>query len=186
MPGTRMANAGAMVYSMRMPTSSKPTSVNDSEWPGKRSGVATTSNASGSTWRAAYACARLAVGSGKSYFLLMSAANAVHKPDFAAKRKHFIFSDEHEALRESIRSFAVKELAPHADEWEETTFPDSVFTRMGELGYLGLHYPEEYGGQGGDYATQIVLAEEMSRSHSGGLVMGVAVHTDMANPVLKL
>jgi citronellyl-CoA dehydrogenase len=57
---------------------------------------------------------------------------------------------------------------------------------MGELGYLGLHYPEEYGGQGGDYATQIVLAEEMSRSHSGGLVMGVAVHTDMANPPLKL
>src|SRR3954467_4182006 len=43
----------------------------------------------------AYARALLAVGSGKSYFLLMSAANAVHKPDFAAKRKHFIFSDEH-------------------------------------------------------------------------------------------
>jgi citronellyl-CoA dehydrogenase len=114
------------------------------------------------------------------------ATDSVIKPDHAASGRHPIFTDEHDELRASIRSFVEKELAPHADEWEETTFPDSVFTRMGELGYLGLHYPEEYGGQGGDYATQIVLAEEMSRSHSGGLVMGVAVHTDMANPPLKL
>jgi citronellyl-CoA dehydrogenase len=114
------------------------------------------------------------------------AADSVMKPDHAASGRHPIFSDEHDELRASIRAFVEKELAPHADEWEETTFPDSVFRRMGELGYLGLHYPEEYGGQGGDYATQIVLAEEMSRSHSGGLVMGVAVHTDMANPPLKL
>src|SRR3954469_15768827 len=186
MPGTRMVNAGAIVYSMRMPTSSKPTSVNDSEWPGKRSGVATTSNASGSTWRAAYACARLAVGSGKSYCLLMSAADTVHKPDFAAKRKHFIFTEEHEALRESIRSFAIKELAPHAEEWEETTFPDSVFPRMGELGFLGLSYPEAYGGQGGDYFASLVLAEEIVHARSGGLAMGIAVHTDMATPLIHL
>ena len=53
-------------------------------------------------------------------------------------RKHFIFTDEHEQLRESIRAFVDKELAPHAEEWEETTFPDWVFTRMGELGFLGL------------------------------------------------
>lgn len=112
--------------------------------------------------------------------------DSVLKPDHAASGRHPIFTDEHDELRASIRSFVEKELAPHADEWEETTFPDSVFRRMGELGYLGLHYPEEYGGQGGDYATQIVLAEEMARSHSGGLGMGVAVHTDMANPPLKL
>src|SRR5689334_3165789 len=175
-----------MAYSMRMPTSSKPTSVNDSEWPGTRSGVATTSNASGSTWRSAYARALLAVGSGKSYCLLMSAAETVHKPDFAAKRKHFIFTDEHEALRESIRSFAEKELAPHAEEWEETTFPNWVFERMGELGFLGLSYPEEYGGQGGDYYANIVLAEEIGAARSGGLAMGVAVHTDMATPPVFL
>src|SRR3954468_20136999 len=167
MPGTGMVNAGAMVYSMRMPTSSKPTSVNDSEWPGKRSGVATTSNASGSTWRAAYARVLLAVGSGKSYCLRMSAPGAVHKPHFAAKRKHFIFTDEHEGLRESIRSFAVRELAPHAEEWEETTFPDSVFTRMGQHGFLGLDKPEEYGGQGGDYYSSLVLAEEIVHANSG-------------------
>jgi alkylation response protein AidB-like acyl-CoA dehydrogenase len=106
----------------------------------------------------------------------------VLKPDHATTRKHFIFTDEHEQLRESIRRFVVKELQPHAEEWEETTFPDSVFTRMGELGFLGLDKPEEYGGQGGDYYTSLVLAEEIVHAHSGGLAMGLAVHTDMAMP----
>src|SRR3954471_12690117 len=106
----------------------------------------------------------------------------VLKPDFGSKKRHFIFNDEHEQLRESIRKFAQKELAPHAEEWEETTFPDWVFTRMGELGFLGLTYPEEYGGQGGDYFSGLVLGEEIGHSNSGGLTMGVAVHTDMANP----
>jgi alkylation response protein AidB-like acyl-CoA dehydrogenase len=110
------------------------------------------------------------------------ATETVLKPDFATKRKHFIFSDEHEQLRESIRAFALKELAPHAEEWEETTFPDSVFRRMGELGFLGLDKPEEYGGQGGDYYTSLVLAEEIVHARSGGLAMGIAVHTDMAMP----
>jgi alkylation response protein AidB-like acyl-CoA dehydrogenase len=112
----------------------------------------------------------------------MSAAEPVLKPDHAARRRHFIFNDEHDALRESIRAFAVKELAPHAERWEETTFPDWVFTRMGELGFLGLDKPEQYGGQGGDYYTSLVLAEEIVHARSGGLAMGVAVHTDMAMP----
>ena len=106
----------------------------------------------------------------------------VLKPDFASQRKHFIFTDEHEQLRESIRRFVIKELQPHADEWEETTFPDWVFERMGELGFLGLDKPEEYGGQGGDYYTALVLAEELVHAHCGGLGMGVAVQTDMAMP----
>jgi alkylation response protein AidB-like acyl-CoA dehydrogenase len=112
----------------------------------------------------------------------MATADTVLKPDHQAQRKHFIFTDEHEQLRESIRSFTTKELAPHAEEWEETTFPDSVFPRMGELGFLGLDKPEQYGGQGGDYYTSLVLAEEMVHARSGGLAMGVAVHTDMAMP----
>jgi alkylation response protein AidB-like acyl-CoA dehydrogenase len=111
----------------------------------------------------------------------MSAAD-VARPDHAAKRRHFIFTDEHEQLRESIRAFAVRELAPHAEEWEETTVPDWVFRRMGELGFLGLDKPEEYGGQGGDYYSALVLAEEIVHSNSGGLAMGVAVQTDMALP----
>jgi alkylation response protein AidB-like acyl-CoA dehydrogenase len=112
----------------------------------------------------------------------MATVDALLKPDPSAARRHFIFGDEHEQLRRSIRSFVTRELAPHAEEWEETTFPDWVFRRMGELGFLGLSYPEEYGGQGGDYYCNLVLAEEMVHSNSGGLAMGIAVHTDMATP----
>jgi alkylation response protein AidB-like acyl-CoA dehydrogenase len=116
----------------------------------------------------------------------MATAERVIKPDFASKRRHFIFTDEHEQLRESIGSFVERELAPHAMEWEETTFPDWVFRRMGELGFLGLSIPEQYGGQGGDYYANIVLAEEMAKAGSGGLAMGVAVHTDMTIPPIHL
>ena len=110
------------------------------------------------------------------------AATDVLKPDHCRARRHFIFTDEHEQLRESIRAFVRRELRPHADEWEETTFPDWVFSRMGELGFLGLSLPEEYGGQGGDYSCNLVLAEEIVHADCGGLAMGIAVHTDMATP----
>ncbi|MFL5851467.1 MAG: acyl-CoA dehydrogenase family protein [Solirubrobacteraceae bacterium] len=113
---------------------------------------------------------------------MAATADSVLKPDFEAPRKHFIFTDEHQQLRESIRRFALKELAPHAEEWEETTFPNWVFERMGELGLLGLDKPEQYGGQGGDYYSSLVLAEEITHANSGGLAMGIAVHTDMAMP----
>src|SRR3954467_5015048 len=112
----------------------------------------------------------------------MATTGEIIKPRHGARRGHFIFGEEHDALRETIRTFATKELAPHADEWEETTFPDWVFRRMGELGLLGLDKPERYGDQGGDYFTSLVLAEELVHSRSGGLAMGVAVHTDMAMP----
>jgi alkylation response protein AidB-like acyl-CoA dehydrogenase len=116
----------------------------------------------------------------------MATADAVLKPDFNANRRHFAFTDEHEQLRESIANFCTKELRPHSEEWEERTFDDWVFPRMGELGYLGLHYPEEYGGQGGDYFASLVLAEEMPKANSGGLSMAVAVQTDMATPPVHL
>src|SRR5215813_11766509 len=116
----------------------------------------------------------------------MATAANVLKPDFQSHKKHFIFTAEHDRLRESIGRFVEKELAPHAEEWEENTFPDSVFRRMGELGFLGLSYPEEYGGQGGDYYCNLVLAEEMANCNSGGLAMGIAVHTDMATPPVFL
>src|SRR6204780_1831711 len=113
---------------------------------------------------------------------MAATVESVVKPDFKAQRKHFIFTDEHEQLRESITKFASKELAPHADEWEETTFPDWVFTRMGELGFLGLDKPEVYGGQGGDYFSAMVLGEGIAAANCGGLAMGVAGQTDMAMP----
>ena len=97
------------------------------------------------------------------------------------------FTAEHDALRETVRDFVAKELRPHAEEWEEAKyFPDSVFTRMGELGFLGLRYPEKYGGQGGDYFSALVLAEEMARCGSGGVGMAVSVQAEMATPpILK-
>src|SRR5438477_9418913 len=104
------------------------------------------------------------------------------RPDVAATPSRFVFTDEHEALRRSIRAFVDKEIVPHVDEWEHTTFPDSIVRRMGELGFLGLSMPEQYGGQGGDYFANVVLAEEIARSGSGGFLMGLSVHTDMVMP----
>jgi alkylation response protein AidB-like acyl-CoA dehydrogenase len=115
----------------------------------------------------------------------MAIAEQSLKPDFTTPRRHFVFTDEHDQLRESIRRFVTRELRPHAEEWEETTFPDWVFRRMGELGLLGLSMPEAYGGQGGDYYCNLVLAEEMAGADSAGTAMGVAVHTDMAMPPLE-
>jgi len=110
-------------------------------------------------------------------------------PEFASTTKpaNSYFSPEHEELRKSIRRFVETELAPHAQEWEEAAyFADWVIPRMGELGFLGLSYPKEYGGQGGDYFSEIVLAEEMSRCGCGGLSMAVSVQTGMGTPpVLK-
>src|SRR4029079_6123629 len=120
-----------------------------------------------------------------STFMSTPAADVL-KPDFAASRRHFIFTEEHDRLRESLHAVVDHELKAHAEEWEETTFPDSVFARMGELGLLGLSYPEGYGGQGGECFCTLVLAEEMTSSDSGGLAMGVAVHTDMATPPVHL
>src|SRR5437868_5392305 len=92
------------------------------------------------------------------------------------------FTDAHEELRLHIRRFLEKEVQPHLEEWEEKTFPDSIFNRLGELGFLGLRYPAEYGGQGGDHFSAVVLSEEMARAGSGGLGMAVAVQTEMATP----
>jgi acyl-CoA dehydrogenase len=93
------------------------------------------------------------------------------------------FTEEHEELRESIRRFVDRELRPHARDWEEARwFPNEVFTRMAELGFLGLKYPEEYGGQGGDYLHDAVLTEELSRCGSGGLAAGIGAHIGIATP----
>ena len=73
-----------------------------------------------------------------------------------------IFTPEHDELRAAVRRFVDKELAPSVDEWEAAGyFPDWVFRRCGELGFLGLHYPERWGGAGGDLAAEIVFIEEL-------------------------
>jgi alkylation response protein AidB-like acyl-CoA dehydrogenase len=107
---------------------------------------------------------------------------AMLKPDHAGRRHYDLFTEEHEDLRASIRRFVRAELTPHVDEWEETTFPNWVFPRMGELGFLGLDKPEEYGGQGGDFVSELILCEELYYGANAGLAMGVGVQVDMAMP----
>jgi acyl-CoA dehydrogenase len=93
------------------------------------------------------------------------------------------FTEEHEALRESLRSFVEREIRPHAPEWEAAEeFPRELFTRMGALGFLGLKYPEEYGGQGGTYLHDAVFAEEMARCGSGGVAAGIGAQVAIATP----
>ncbi len=110
----------------------------------------------------------------------------VIKPDHETGRTSPIFTDEHEDLRASMEAWVKKELHPHRNEWEDTKWPDEAMRRAGELGYLGLCFPEEYGGQGGDYFYSLVRAEAMSYSGSGGLGMGFAVQTDMVLPPIHL
>jgi acyl-CoA dehydrogenase len=93
------------------------------------------------------------------------------------------FGERHEELRSEIRRFVAEELRPHAAEWEEAGwFPNDVFARMGELGLLGLKYPREYGGRGGDHLDDAVLSEELSRCGSGGLAAGIGAHVGIATP----
>ncbi len=93
------------------------------------------------------------------------------------------FSDEHEQLRQSVRSFIERELTPHAQRWEQDEwFPDEVFGKLAAQGLLGLKYPEEYGGQGGDYLHESVLCEEMARIGSGGTAAGLGAHINIATP----
>jgi alkylation response protein AidB-like acyl-CoA dehydrogenase len=113
-------------------------------------------------------------------------AATVIKPEHGASRKHLLFTDEHEDLRASMEAWVKKELWPHRNEWEETTWPNEAMRRAGELGFLGLCFPEEYGGQGGDYYYSLVRAECMSYSGSGGTNMGFAVQTDMVLPPVHL
>ena len=93
------------------------------------------------------------------------------------------FTDEHEELRESVRGFLDRELAPHAAQWEEERwFPDEVFGKLAGQGLLGLKYPTELGGQGGDYLHEAVLVEELSRIGSGGTAAGIGAHNNIATP----
>jgi alkylation response protein AidB-like acyl-CoA dehydrogenase len=97
--------------------------------------------------------------------------------------RHPLFTDEHDALRAQVRRFAEEELAPHAIEWErDGDFPNWVLKRMGELGFLGVRYPPELGGQGGDWGHAIVIAEEMARAGVASVGMAAAVQAEMATP----
>jgi acyl-CoA dehydrogenase len=93
------------------------------------------------------------------------------------------FTEEHEELRASVRGFIDRELAPHAQQWEQDEwFPDEVFPKLAKQGLLGLKYPTGLGGQGGDYLHEAVLCEEMARIGSGGTAAGIGAHINIATP----
>jgi acyl-CoA dehydrogenase len=95
------------------------------------------------------------------------------------------FSEEHRIFRRTVRTFVDEALNPHVDEWEEQGIvPKEIYRQMGELGFLGIRYPQKYGGSEADIWTTVVFCEEMGRCRSRGLTMGTLVHTDMSSPYL--
>jgi acyl-CoA dehydrogenase len=95
------------------------------------------------------------------------------------------FTDEHRSFRDNLRRFIDQEVVPKAHAWEEAGMvPRELLRTMGELGYLGVRYPEVYGGSGLDTVYSAILAEELGRSTFGGFAVTVTVHTDMASPHL--
>ena len=103
------------------------------------------------------------------------------------KRPSLYFTDEHELFRQSVRQFIQKEVVPHTEAWETARrIPVSVFQRMGELGFLGLPFPEQYGGSGADFWFSVVFLEELARCGMGGFTTAVSVHEYMAiNHIFK-
>ncbi|HBU62116.1 MAG: acyl-CoA dehydrogenase [Oceanicaulis sp.] len=96
------------------------------------------------------------------------------------------FTETHEQLRDTVAKFVANDINPYVDEWEAADqFPShEVFKKMGDLGLLGLRYPEEYGGAGLDMTYSLVLAEELGMIDCGGVPMAIGVQTDMCTPAL--
>ena len=96
------------------------------------------------------------------------------------------FTQEHEAFRRVVRRFVEEEINPRVEGWEaEGMMPlHEVFKQMADLGFLGLEYDEEWGGQGADHLFTVVLAEEMGRANHGSIGMALGVQVNMATPSL--
>jgi alkylation response protein AidB-like acyl-CoA dehydrogenase len=98
----------------------------------------------------------------------------------------FQLNEEQEAFRIAVRGFAEKTLAPRVEELEATeTFPRDLFAQLGRLGYLGVGYPEAYGGAGGDMVMRCLLIEEIARINCG-FAAALLAHVGLASiPIFK-
>ncbi|HQR48011.1 MAG TPA: acyl-CoA dehydrogenase family protein [Steroidobacteraceae bacterium] len=96
------------------------------------------------------------------------------------------FTDQHRQLDDTVTRFVANEINPHIPEWEKAgEFPShEIFKKLGDLGLLGLKYPEEYGGLGLDFSYSMVMAEALGAADCGGVPMAIGVHTDMCTPAL--
>lgn len=96
-----------------------------------------------------------------------------------------VFAPEHDLLRSQIRRFVDEQIKPNGEAWErDRNVPRWLLKRMGELGFLGIGFPERYGGSGMDLRGWVVLAEELGRSTFAGVAGVATVHTCMAAPHL--
>jgi alkylation response protein AidB-like acyl-CoA dehydrogenase len=98
----------------------------------------------------------------------------------------FSFTDEQQQLRRSVREFAESEIAPHVMEWDEASrFPEELIPKLGEMGLMGVIFPEENGGAGLGYIEYAVVIEELSRV-DGSVGLIVAAHNSLCvNHIFK-
>lgn len=91
------------------------------------------------------------------------------------------FTEEHNAFRKSFQDFLQKEVVPHIDKWEKTgTIERFIWKKFGEMGYLGLNAPEEYGGLGLDIFYTVIFLEELQKVNSGGFAAAIWAHVYLA------
>jgi len=90
-------------------------------------------------------------------------------------------TDEQQHLRRTVREFAEGEIAPHVMEWDEASkFPQEIIPQLGELGLLGVIFPEKYGGAGLGYLEYSIVIEELSRV-DGSVGLIVAAHNSLCS-----
>jgi alkylation response protein AidB-like acyl-CoA dehydrogenase len=95
------------------------------------------------------------------------------------------FSDAHRQLGDAVRAYLHAEVLPHVADWEAREHcPREVFARMGELGFLGVTYPEAVGGSGMDFWGGVAVAREMAHANLGGLALSLFAHAFLPPPLL--
>ncbi|HMH13578.1 MAG TPA: acyl-CoA dehydrogenase [Edaphobacter sp.] len=98
----------------------------------------------------------------------------------------FGLTDEQEQLRKEVRAFAEREVAPHVAEWDEKSeFPHAVVKKLGEMGLLGVIFPEALGGAGMGYVEYVLAIEELSRV-DGSVGIIVAAHNSLCTNHIML
>jgi alkylation response protein AidB-like acyl-CoA dehydrogenase len=91
------------------------------------------------------------------------------------------FTEEHQLFRNSLRDFLQKEVVPHIEKWEKTgTIERFIWNKFGEMGFLGISYPEKYGGLDLDIFYMIILLEELQRINSAGFAAAIWAHAYLA------
>lgn len=108
-------------------------------------------------------------------------ANLFFEPQLSP---HF-FSSEHHQFRDAVRTFVEAEITPFVNEWDEAEeIPLSLYRKAGDMGLLGVGYPEEYGGTPADQFMRLILGEELSRAGSGGVHAALYSHSIGLPPIV--